>query len=102
MLTNDRRSANMRPMTESLLLRELRDRRNLPSPARRRAIRVDAGTSQAAIAAEIQRRAGIGCTAEAIGNYEAGRRTPRGLLLQTYAEILRDLESELRGGPDAA
>ena len=92
----------MRRMSESTLLREVRDRRSLPSPRRRRAIRLDAGTSQAALAAEIHRRTGLGCTPEAIGNYEAGRRTPRGLVLMAYAELLRELERELQGGPDAA
>ncbi len=90
-------------MTESTLLREVRDRRSLPSPSRRRAIRTDAGTSQAALAAEIHRRTGLSCTPEAIGNYEAGRRTPRGLVLMAYADVLRELEHELRGGgSDAA
>lgn len=60
--------------------------RHLPTPAMRRAIRVEAGLTQEDVAEplEVQR--------ETVSRWEAGKRTPRGRLLIQYAELLAEIQ----------
>ncbi|MGW1399272.1 helix-turn-helix domain-containing protein [Streptomyces sp. NPDC002405] len=60
-------------------------RRDLPPPAERRALRVEAGVSQAEMGAA------VGATKQAVANWEAGIRTPRGVFLERYVDALRAL-----------
>lgn len=64
----------------------LRVRRDLPSPEQRRDLRQGAGLSQSALAEA------IGVTPQAVSYWEAGLRTPRGVLLDRYVEALRALQ----------
>jgi DNA-binding XRE family transcriptional regulator len=68
-----------------------RTRRDLPSPAMRRAIREDAGVSQAMIGRD------LGVSRQAVCRWEAGTRNPRGELAGAYARLLRELQEV--GGP---
>ena len=71
------------------LLQRVRDQRDLPKPAIRRAIREAAGLSRAAVAAE------LGVTRQAVDNWERGLRTPRPPHLHKYAALLRALAREV-------
>lgn len=62
--------------------------RELPGPALRRAIREDAGLSQADLAEP------LGVTRAAVCRWETGDRRPRGRLLVAYAELLQTLRRE--------
>ncbi|MEV4863104.1 MULTISPECIES: helix-turn-helix transcriptional regulator [Streptomyces] len=74
-------------MTETTVAERIRTfrrvRPDLPAPAERRAIRVAAGLTQAAVADA------VGVTPQAVALWESGRRTPRGNLLGRYAEAIR-------------
>ncbi|MFJ1552303.1 helix-turn-helix transcriptional regulator [Streptomyces mirabilis] len=72
-------------VTEQIRSR-LRVRLDLPSPAQRRELRERAGLSQQEIA-EV-----IGATRQAVSHWETGTRTPRGPLLDRYAEAIRALQ----------
>lgn len=67
-------------------LLERAERRILPSPATRRAIRVAAGVQVAEVADE------LGICRQAVYKYEDGTREPRGELRERYAELLRGLQ----------
>ncbi|MCX4557964.1 helix-turn-helix domain-containing protein [Streptomyces phaeochromogenes] len=58
-------------------------RREVPLPAECRAIREAAGLTQAEVADA------VGVTPQAVALWESGNRTPRGHLLDRYAEALR-------------
>jgi DNA-binding transcriptional regulator YiaG len=60
--------------------------RDLPSPEVRRALRIDAGLSQADIGEE------LGRTRAAVSRWETGDRLPRGEDLLGYVEVLRSLQ----------
>ncbi|HEX7126644.1 MAG TPA: helix-turn-helix transcriptional regulator [Thermodesulfobacteriota bacterium] len=72
---------------DDALVRARRARR-LPSPAARRQLRVQAGLTQLDIA-----RA-LGVTRECVARWELGCRTPRGVLLDRYIELLDRLAVE--------
>lgn len=63
----------------------LRVRNELPQPDVRRALREAAGLSQQEIADA------VGVTRAAIGHWETGTRTPRGVLLDRYVDAIRAL-----------
>jgi transcriptional regulator with XRE-family HTH domain len=67
------------------LAEKVRAKRELPSPAVRRAIRIAAGVSQQDIADE------LGLTRAAVGRWETGDRLPSGDHLLGYVKILRTL-----------
>lgn len=60
-------------------------RRDLPSPAERRALREAADLSQEGLARI------VGATRQAISHWEAGIRTPRGVMLDRYVQALNAL-----------
>jgi transcriptional regulator with XRE-family HTH domain len=62
----------------------------LPSPARARLIRKDAGVTQERLAAE------LGVIRETVARWEMGTRQPRGELRDRYAVLLRELEELTR------
>jgi transcriptional regulator with XRE-family HTH domain len=66
-------------------LAEIRSRLNLPPPEIRRAVRVSAGVTQAAVA-----RA-CGVDRATVCRWEAGNRTPRGGHLRAYLLVLGEL-----------
>src|SRR5690349_9386366 len=68
------------------LTRRLRQRRELPAPEVRRALRRAAGASQASVA-EV-----VGVTRQSVSLWEAGTRTPRGANLERYLDVLRELK----------
>ena len=71
--------------TPQELGRQLRQRRELPPPDERRALRVNAG-------ATLQQVAGpVGVSPQTIWDYENGRSSPRGLKLERYLAVLRVL-----------
>lgn len=63
-------------------------RRDLPTPAQRRALRVASGLSQAEMAAA------VGVTKQAVANWESGIRNPRGIHLERYVDALRAVRDE--------
>lgn len=63
-------------------------RRDLPSPAERRALRLAAGLTT------IEMAAAIGVSKQAVTSWENGTRTPRGVLLERYVDALRVLREE--------
>ncbi|MFE1844376.1 helix-turn-helix domain-containing protein [Streptomyces sp. NPDC059515] len=67
----------------------LRVRLTLPTPAECRQIREGAGLTQAAVADA------IGVTPQAVALWESGRRTPRGPLLNRYAEAIETMREAL-------
>jgi HTH-type transcriptional regulator/antitoxin MqsA len=71
------------------ILEEVRDRRDLPSPAMRRAIRLSAGLSLA----DVGKVAG-GVSRQAVAAWEAGKAIPTGEHLTAYARLLRELQRE--------
>ena len=70
------------------LISEVRERRNLPSPAEAIAIRKRAKVSQSRLAAE------LGVHRVTVARWEAGERHPRGEVVERYAAILRALARE--------
>jgi transcriptional regulator with XRE-family HTH domain len=72
---------------EGLLARG-RARRRLPEPTVRRLLRQRAQLSQREVAAA------LGVTHPTLSRWEAGRRTPGGLLLERYVELLDRLAAE--------
>lgn len=62
--------------------------RELPGPSLRRAIREDAGLSQADVAEP------LGVTRAAVSRWETGGRRPRGALLVAYSELLQTLRRD--------
>jgi DNA-binding transcriptional regulator YiaG len=64
----------------------LRVRRDLPDPAARREIREAAELSQQELADA------IGVTRQAVSHWEAGIRTPKGILLDRYIEAIRAMQ----------
>jgi len=76
-----------RDLTE--IRRKTRAHRDLPGPALRRAIRQDAGLSQADVAEAIG-----GVTRAAVSRWETGDRRPRGGLLVAYSELLQGLRRD--------
>lgn len=71
------------------LLAEVRARRDLPSPAERRAIREVAGASQAQCA-EV-----IGVTQQAFATWETGKCLLTGSNLIAYAHLLAELQATM-------
>ncbi|MEU0343176.1 helix-turn-helix transcriptional regulator [Streptomyces bobili] len=71
-------------VTERICSR-LRIRQDLPEPDGRRALRQAAGLTQEEVAGA------IGVTRQAVAQWEAGVRTPRGRLLDAYVDVLRTL-----------
>ncbi|MCX4973143.1 helix-turn-helix transcriptional regulator [Streptomyces sp. NBC_00620] len=72
-------------MTETVAerIRSFRQvRPELPAPAERKAVREAAGLTLAQVGSA------VGVTAQAVGLWESGRRTPRGTLLDRYAEAI--------------
>ncbi|MGW4822505.1 helix-turn-helix transcriptional regulator [Streptomyces sp. NPDC004227] len=63
----------------------IRIRASLPAPAERRALRVAAGLSQ------VEMADAVGVTKQAVANWEAGIRTPRGVSLERYVDALEAL-----------
>jgi len=63
-------------------------RRRLPVPAMRRAIRLDAGLTQADVAET------MGVHRESVARWEAGARTPRGRTLVAYVDLLDELRAD--------
>lgn len=68
-------------------------RRRLPPPSERRELRVEAGLALADIAGA------IGCTRQAVANWESGRAHPRGDNLRRYVDVLAFLRRELGASP---
>ncbi len=64
------------------------DTRSLPSPAVRKALRIEAGVT-AAEAAEA-----VGVSRQSIIYWENGARRPRGANAEKYAEVLRAFQGE--------
>jgi DNA-binding transcriptional regulator YiaG len=64
------------------LLAQSRFRRSLPDPAVRRLLRERAGLSQDEVASV------LGVSRPAVTRWETGKRTPRGLMLTQYVELL--------------
>lgn len=79
----------MRCNDSESLIAVVRNRLGLPDLERRLSIRESAGVS----ATEMARV--IGCTRQAVRNWETGRRTPRGDHLTAYADLLNSLQTEL-------
>ena len=76
----------------SLLLENVRKARRLPSPAMRKAIRREAGVSQTRMAAELR------VDRVTVARWESegpDARTPRGELLDRYADLLTGLHAEV-------
>ncbi len=73
---------------ETLLDRGRSRKRGLPAPPVRRHLREQAGLSQVDVAAF------LGVSRPAVTRYENGRRTPRGVLLERYQELLDRLTRE--------
>lgn len=71
----------------SELLEEIRIRRQLPSRAMARAIRLEAGISQATLAHA------IGVHPVTVTRWELGTRRPRGRILVAYVEALNELRA---------
>lgn len=67
------------------LLAIVKDRRDLPPPPMRAALRKSAGLSQDAVGAA------VGATRQAVNHWEKGTRFPRPRHLHAYAELLRSL-----------
>lgn len=72
---------------EELLTRSQR-RKSLPKPRVRRALRLQAGLTQAEVAEA------IGVSRPAVVRWESGERTPRNPHLDKYVELLRRLAAE--------
>lgn len=74
------------PSNLTAILEEVRDRRDLPTPGMRRAIRVSAGLSLTDVArlCDVSR--------QAVAAWEAGKATPARPHLATYADLLRRLQ----------
>jgi transcriptional regulator with XRE-family HTH domain len=68
--------------TPQELRRQLRQRRELPAPDERRALRVNAGATLREVAGP------VGVSPQTIWDYENGRSTPRGLKLERYLAVL--------------
>jgi transcriptional regulator with XRE-family HTH domain len=79
----------MQPTAADAVRHFVQIRRDLPPPTERRALRIAAGLSQA------QMGAAVGATKNAVANWEAGIRTPRGLFLERYVDALRTLRDEI-------
>ncbi len=73
-----------------------RARRELPSPASAKALRLAAAVSIAELAGA------VGVSSRAIVHWEKGTRTPRGRALERYGEALSALAEELGGGRAAS
>lgn len=71
-----------------LVAEVLADRR-IPSPARARAIRIEAGVSQRRLAEE------LGVSRVTVARWELSIRTPRGDLRRAYARLLEELQREV-------
>jgi DNA-binding transcriptional regulator YiaG len=72
----------------SVLLEEVRVRRQFPSRAVARAIREEAGVSQRRLAEE------LGVHPVTVARWELGQRRPRGPVLTAYIELLRQLQGQ--------
>lgn len=75
-------------METASLVQRVQDRRSLPPPAMRRAIREAAHLSLGEVGEE------VGVTAQAVSKWELGERFPRREHLHRYAELLRLLLRE--------
>jgi DNA-binding transcriptional regulator YiaG len=75
--------------TLNMELRQSRARRQLPSPDERRAIRQEAGLSQAALARV------LGTSRPTVSKYESGDRLPRADLAVRYQRTLERLRREV-------
>jgi transcriptional regulator with XRE-family HTH domain len=67
-------------------------RRQLPPPSVRRALRLEAGLALADVAEA------VGCTRQAVANWESGTSQPRGRNVTSYVAVLSMLRREL-GAP---
>ncbi|MEI6454351.1 MAG: helix-turn-helix transcriptional regulator [Actinomycetes bacterium] len=79
-------------MTTSDAIAQAIARRDLPDPAGRRHLRECSGLSQRSVGMY------IGTSAQAIANYEMGKRSPRGSTLVRYSELLTQLACILEDG----
>jgi DNA-binding transcriptional regulator YiaG len=79
-------------MDPEAMTKKLHARRALPPPAQRRAIRQAAGASQADLAGA------LGVTQETVSRWERGERSPSGVLVSEYVELLRLLSREALDG----
>lgn len=70
-------------------LSRARNRRRLPSPAQRRALRESLGLTLADVAAAVR------VSVVAVHRWESGARTPRGALLKSYFDVLERLRTEV-------
>jgi transcriptional regulator with XRE-family HTH domain len=73
------------------LRHKIKARLQLPSPAVRRALREEAGLSQAELAKA------LGVHRETISRWEAGKRGLRGRYLVEYAALLKELQHDMSG-----
>jgi transcriptional regulator with XRE-family HTH domain len=71
------------------LLEEVRTTKNLPKPARARAVRAAAGVSQARMADE------LGVHRVTLARWESGKWTPRGDSRVAYAQLIEALRLEI-------
>ncbi len=69
------------------LSEEIRAVRSLPSPELARAIRMNAGVTQARLAEE------VGVTRATINRWESGERRPQGRHRATYAAVLAEIQA---------
>ena len=75
----------------STLTEEVLKSRRLPPPSIARAIRSEAGVSQARMAAE------LGVHRVTVARWESGARVPRGAVRLSYAKVLDELRNEVLG-----
>jgi DNA-binding transcriptional regulator YiaG len=68
---------------------EVRESRRVPTPALARAIREEAGVSQARLAEE------LGVQRVTVTRWETGLRRPRGRLRAAYGRLLAQLQAEV-------
>jgi len=78
---------NVRMDVPAPIAAKLTARRRLPVPAMRRALRIDAGLTQADVGET------LGVARESVARWEAGARTPRGEILLAYVDLLDELRS---------
>ncbi len=75
-------------------IEERRQRRRLPEPGERRALRVRVGVSQAVVADT------IGVARPSVSRYESGSSAPRGEVLRRYLDVLALLAAEAASDPE--
>lgn len=78
----------MQSTAADLIRQRMQLRRDLPPPAERRSLRLQAGVSQTEMANA------VGVTKQAVAHWEAGKRMPRGNHLARYVDALGALRDE--------